>query len=1038
MNLGVSSVKSMRVTMVSMILVVIGGIVAYAQLGRLEDPEFTIKEALIITPYPGASPEEVAREVTNPIEIAAQQMGQLDRVQSESTRGLSIVRAMMKDKYHRADIPQVWDELRRKVNDVQSQLPPAVRGRSMVLDDFGDVYGVFFAITGDGYSYPELRRYADFLRRELSLVQDVKRVELFADQREVVYLEISRVRLAQLGINEEQIYGLLRSKNTAADGGRVRMGDEHIVLDPKGAFESADEILDLAIGSDSTGRQLFLRDVAEVKRDHDEPPRRILRFDGKPAIGLGVSTVLGGNVVVMGEGIRKRMEELKRDKPVGIEIGEINFQPEAVEAATGAFVFNLVKAVTIVFVVLLIAMGLRAGFMVGIVLLITILGTLILMYMKGILMERISLGAFIIALCMLTDNAIVITEGMKVRIENGEDKIEVIRDVVAQCQWPLFGATAIAVISFAAIGLSEDSTGEYTNSLFWVIALSLSISWIAAITATPALGYLIFKPTGGKQDPEDAYKGWFFRGYRAVLVTALRLRVPVMIVAALLFVAGVLGFRHVKQSFFPPATRPQFLVDVYLPAGTHIRQSEAFASQIEGHLLGQKGVSHVSTFVGGGGLRFLLVYTPEMENRAYVEFLVNVEDESKIDEVLAATQTYLDEQYPDANAISKKFLLGPGGGGRVQVRFSGPDPARLRQLAAEAEKVLVEDGGAKGVRDDWREQELAVRPKVLELTARRNGITRTEIAQALETGFEGRTVGLFREPGGAGGGVYPQEARLLPIIARPPESERVGIDSLRNLPIWSPAAGRMIPLSQVVSGEEIGWEDSVIMRRDRTPTITVHADPRSGLPSELFGRVREKIEKIELPEGYTMAWGGEHEDSARARRALAGPLPVTLALSVFIVLCIFNSIRATVVICAAVPLIVIGITFGLLVTGQAFGFMALLGAIALVGEQIKNSIVLIDEVKTQRYDYKKDIYDALVDGSVSRLRPVMLVVVTTVLGMIPLLADPFFSAMAVLIMFGLAFAAVLTMIVVPVLYSFAYRIDTSGRRGNTSPVSSGV
>ena len=1004
-----------------MALMLLGGIVAYQRLGRLEDPEFTIKEALIVTPYPGASPDEVAKEVTNPIESACQQLGQLRRVESESLRDRSVVTAVIQDRFHKNAIPQVWDELRRKINDVQPRLPPSVRGTSMVIDDFGDVYGIFLAITGQGFSQPELRRYAEFLRRELQLVPGVKKAELFAEQQEVVFLEISRQRLAQLGINEDQIYRQLQARNVASDGGRVRIGDQYIALNPTGAFASAEDMLNLAIGSDSTGRQLFLKDVAALKRGYQDPPRRMLRYDGQPAIGLGFSTVQGGNVVTMGKGIHRKLDELKPDQPIGIQINQINFQPTAVKKATNSFVFNLVKAVTIVFAVLLIAMGRKAGFIIGFVLLLTIMGTFLVMWASGnLLMERISLGALIIALCMLTDNAIVVTEAIKVRIESGEEKPPVIADVIKQNQWPLFGATAIAVVAFAAIGLSEDRTGEYTNSLFWVIFISLALSWVMAITVTPLLCYLFFKPRPPGEAARDPYGGWFFQGYRRLLVACLRFRWAVLALTLVLFAIAVRGFRSLDQSFFPPATRPQFTVDTFLPAGTDIHDTDAFAGAIERFVRSQAGVTHITSFVGSGGLRFLLVYTPENENPAFVQFLVDVDDERKIDGLIATIQNHLDRNYPNANAVAKKFLLGPGRGGRVQARFRGPDPALLRQLAGQAQQILQDEGGAKGVRIDWREPVKVIRPELLELQALRNGITRVDVSQAVETGFEGRGVGFYREPGGAQTGVYPQETRLFPIIARPPLAERSDVAAIRSMQIWSPAAGRMIPLSQVVSGTEVGWEDPIVMRRDRSPTITVHADPRSELPSHLLNRVRPEIEKIALPRGYSLAWGGEDEDSREARAALAKPLPVALLLMVLIVVCLFNSIRSTLVICLAVPLAIIGVTAGLLLIRQPFGFMALLGVIALGGEQIKNSIVLVDEVYTQREG--KAPYPALVDASVSRLRPVLLVAVTTVLGMIPLLQDPFFVSMSATIMFGLSFACVLTMIVVPVLYSIFFRV----------------
>lgn len=1024
MNPGVLSVKYKPVIFFAVALALSGGFVAYRNLGRLEDPEFTIKEALIITPYSGASAEEVAEEVSNPLERACQQLGQLERVESESSRGMSVVTARIKDQYHKAQIPQVWDELRRKINDVQPQLPPSVRGNSVVVDDFGDVYGIFLAITGDGYSSPELRRYAEFLRRELLLVKGVKKIELFAPQQAVVYLEISRHRLAQLGISEEQIYAKLQDRNLAADGGRVRVGDERIALEPTGGFRSVEEMLDLVIGSAQSGRQLLLKDVATLQRGDQEPPRRLLRYDGKPAIGLGISAVQGGNVVKMGQGIKRKLDELKPDQPLGIELGQINFQPTAVSAAVSAFMFNLVKAVTIVFVVLIIAMGFRTGLIIGSVLFITIITTFFVMYLKGdLLMERVSLGALIIALCMLTDNAIIVIEGCKVGIEGGENKLEAVRDAVAQNQWPLFGATAIGILAFAAIGLSQDATGEFTKSLFWVILISLSLSWLASVTVTPLLSYLLFKPKTDRGDAErqDPYGGFFFRLYRRFLAQALRFRWVTVMVCLVAFVATLFGFGRVKHSFFPSPERPQFMVDVFLPAATHIRETEAFAGEVQRYIQTLPNVTHVTSFIGGGGLRFLLVYSPERDNPAFVQLLVDVDDWRKIEGLIAKVQKHLDEHYPDANAVAKKFLLGPGQGGRIQARFSGPDPATLRQLGEQAKKVLEDDGGAVCVRDDWREPVKVLRPELLELQARRNGITRVDVAETLQTSFEGRVIGFYREPGGSATGVYPQESRLLPIVSRPPQTEREDVSVIRSLHIWSPVARRMIPLNQVVSGTEVVWEDPVVMRRNRFPTLTVHADPRLGLPSELFNRVRSGIEHIKLPPGYMLEWGGEFEDSQNARASLIQPLLYALAIMVFICVCLFNSLRTTLLMWLVMPLSLIGVTAGLLLTGLPFTFMALLGVLSLGGELIKMQIVVLSKSRAE-VSAGKTPYQALIDAGTAKMRPVCMVVLTTVLGMIPLLMDPFFASMAAGLMFGLAFAVVLCLIVTPVLYAIFFKV----------------
>jgi multidrug efflux pump subunit AcrB len=1047
MNPGVVSVNNSRVVFAAMALLLAGGIAAYMNIGRLEDPEFTIKEARIITLYPGASAEEVAQEVTNPIETAVQQLGQLERVTSESLRGRSVVSAVIKDHYDRDSIPQVWDELRRKIADVQPQLPPSARGASIVVDNFGDVYGIFFAITGEGYSFAEVRRYTEFLRRELLAVPGVKSIELFGAQQEVVFLEISRHRLTQLGINEEQLYAKLQERNIAADGGRVRVGDQHIPIDPHGEFETVDAMLDIVIGSDSTGRQLRLGDVATLVRGDQDPPRRLLKFDGKSAVGLGISTIQGGNVVTLGEAIRAKLDQIEQFQPIGIEIGEINFQPEAVSQATGEFIFNLLKAVTIVFVVLLLAMGRKTGLIIGIVLFLTIMSTFFVMHANGdILMERISLGALIIALCMLTDNAIIVIEGIKVGIEAGRDKLEVVREVVAENQWPLFGATAIGVIAFAAIGLSDDSTGEYTQSLFWVIFIALSLSWVSSITVTPLLSYLIFSPNAksreaksgstksnaadSEKDKASAYDSLPFRIYRNLLILALRYRWLVVVLSIAAFIASIIGFGKVTHSFFPPATRPQFLVDVFLPAATHIRETEDVAARVESLIRAEEGVKHVTAFIGGGGPRFLLVYSPENENPAYVQFLVEVDDWRAIDSLIPAIQQKLDEGFPDANAIAKKFLLGPGEGGRIQARFRGPDADVLKQLGDEAQRILREEGDALCVRSNWREPVKVIRPTLLDAQARRNGITRIDVARALESSFEGRRVGFFREPGDSATGQFPQEARLLPIIARPPLAERDDASALASVQIWSPVAGRMIPLSQVSSGSEVVWEDPIVMRRDRFPTLTVHGDPRTGLPSQLLARVRDSIEAIELPEGYTLEWGGEYENSRDARAALALSIPAMLALMVFIVVALFNSVRATLLIWLIMPLALIGVTAGLLLTGMPFGFMALLGVLALGGEQIKNQIVVLSKILTES-SKGKDPYLAILDGGAAKMRPVCMVAITTVLGMIPLVKDPFFGAMAVCIMFGLSFAAVLSLIVTPVLYAIFFGIHepTAKKRG---------
>jgi len=1029
MNIAEFSIKKDVITWVFAIVLIVAGIMAYNSLPRLEDPEFTIKEAIIITPYPGASAAEVEEEVSNVIEKAVQQMGQLEYVQSQSVRGMSQVKAKIKDKYDKNLLPQVWDELRRKVTDYQGYLPPGA-GPSIVNDDFGDVYGIYIAISGEGYSYAELWDYVEILQRELLLVRDAKKITIYGKQPEVVYVEMSRNKMAQLGISQDQIYAALSAKNLPVSAGRLELGDFLIPINPTGEFKSEQEFGDLLISSATSGRQIFLRDVATIRRGYQDPPTQLLRYDGKPAIGLGISTVAGGNVVKMGEALDKRLEELEPLAPVGMELGIIALQSEAVTQSIKGFFVSLLQAVAIVVVVLLFAMGLRSGIIIGVILFITIFGTFIFMSRWGVVLERISLGALIIALGMLVDNAIVVVDGMKVRMEKGQDALSAAKEIVGQTAIPLLGATVVAVLAFAAIGTSADATGEYCRSLFQVILISLMLSWVTAVTITPLLckHFLLPKKKKAKKEdkPEkDPYAGGFYDKYRKGLEGAIKRRLVTVIVVCILFGVSVYGFVFVKVSFFPNSTRTS----------------------------AQEGVTHVTTMVGGSQVRFLLTYTPGSQASCFGHILVDVDDFKRIAQMEVAVQNDLEAMYPDAAVNFRKFLLGPGEGSKIQLRISGPDRAVLRELSQRAQAVMLADPEAKSVRDEWREKVMVVRPKMAEIQARRAGLDRPDIARALEAAFEGTQTGVYREG-----------EELLAIVARAPQGERASVDALHGLQIWSPVANRMIPLTQVVSSYETEWEDANIGRRDRTTMIRLHCDAREELPSDLLSRIKPKIERAlgvdvalitgktfgpdedpfenhkastikikyqdKLPlkgmPGYYMAWGGEAEDSTRAQGALATTLPIFMSMMVVIVILLFNSIRKPLVIWLTVPLAMIGVAWGLLLTKQPFGFMALLGMLSLTGMLVKNAIVLVDEIESQK-GKGVDPYNAIVNSGVSRMRPVGLAAATTIMGMIPLLGDAFFVSMAVTIMAGLGFATLLTLVIIPVFYSIFFRVPSPAK-----------
>ena len=1001
-----------RVTTLVLTFVMLGaGMMSYQGLSRLEDPEFTIKDALVITAYPGATAAEVEAEVSDRLEKAVQSMGQLDYVVSRSDNGLSTLTVTIKDKYDKELLPQVWDELRRKIDDAQRELPPGA-GRSLVVDDYGDVYGIFIAITGDGYSYAEIKDVVDLLRRELLLVEDVGKIDTFGERTEAVYVEMNRDRMAQLGISVDIIVRELQQKNLVADAGRATVGNEFITIHPTGEIKTIEQFGEILIsGGSGPSEQIFLKDIARTWRGYVDPQDYLIRYDGKVAIGLGISTVSGGNVVNMGKALKQRVAELKSQLPLGIEAGLVSMQSDAVDIAIKSFIISLLEAVAIVIVVLLIFMGLRSGVLIGFVLLLTISGTFIFLAPMMVALERISLGALIIALGMLVDNAIVVVDGVLVRLQKGEEAKSAAIEVVKRTAIPLLGATVIAILAFAAIGTSDDSTGEFCRSLYQVVLVSLLLSWVTAVTITPLLCVMFLKKPESNTEADDPYNSGIYTRYKNMLRTCIRYKVLTLLVVVGVFISSVWSFQFVDQSFFPPSTRPQFMVDLWLPQGSHIDETEQLAESVENYIKEQEGVTHISSLIGKGGLRFLLTYTPEKLNSAYAQLLVDVDDPNKIDALLVNIEEHLKQNYPDVLGYTSRFQLGPGSTGKIQARLSGPDRNELRVLSKQVESILHGDGGAKAIRTDWRQRVKVIRPEVAEKQANHNGITRSQIASVLQEGFQGEQVGIYRD-----------SDLLLPIILRANEPGRSNIENIYNLQIWSPAAGAMIPLRQVVTGFKTVFTDEIIMRRNRKPTIITFADPISGPATKLFARVRPKIEAIELPEGYELEWGGEYEDSGNAQAGLSASLPMFLVVMVLVTVMLFNSHRQPLIIWLVVPLALIGVTFGLLSTGQPFGFMSLLGFLSLIGMLIKNAIVLIDEIVLQSGE-DKDLLSAIIDSGVSRLRPVGMAASTTALGMIPLLFDAFFAAMATTIIAGLVFATILTMVVVPVLYSVFYKVE---------------
>ena len=1014
MNPAEFAIKNRLIAFIVLSASLIGGWLAYENMPRFEDPEFTIRTAQVITQYPGASAEEVATEVTEALESAIQQMQEVEELESTSSAGVSQIAVDIKYEFSpsKADLQTIYAKLRNKVSDAQSALPPGAL-ETIVNDDFGDVYGLYYVLTGEGFSSKELNDYAKSVRTEMLAVEGVAKVSINGVQSEAIYVEISRERANSLGVSIEQVYQDLAQQNSVVSAGDVQVGNFRMAISPGGQVDSVAAIENIVVSTATTGTVVYLRDIAIVRRDFQDPPSLLIRYNGRPAIGLGVSNVTGANVSKMGKAIDEVLAENIERRPLGIEIHEFYHQGKIVDVAVVDFAVNVLLALLIVLVTLLIFMGLRSAVVIGAVLIFTIAATLATMYVVGIPMHRISLGALIIALGMLVDNAIVVAEGVLVGVQQGRKKLEVAKDIVNRTKWPLLGGTLVGILAFAPIGLAPGSTAEYTGHLFWVVLISLLYSWIFAITAVPLLADLLFKELAEGQVLKQV-EGKFTRGYKSMMRGILKARWITIGLVVGMFVASVWGFQFVKSGFFPASTTPQIVVDYWLPEGSDISVTETELLQIEEHLMQVEGITDVQTLIGAGALRYMLVYAPESPNTSYGQFLLKTEDFESIAGILPQIQSYLDSNYPNSQAKVWQFQLGPGGGSKIEAAFSGPDPVVLRRLANQAKSIFAADGQAISIKDDWRQQVPIIQPNYSESRGRQLGVSRESVATALQTNYSGRSVGVYRE-----------DDQLIPIVARAPASERQGVDGIGSIQVVSSVSGKPVPLVEVVDGFDTVWRNSRLKRVDRVWTINAQADPIPAvLASVLFERVRPKIEAMELPSGYNLKWGGEYGDSSEANGDLASTLPMGILAMVLVVVLLFNAIRQPLLIWLVVPLALIGVVPGLVVTGTALEFMAILGLLSLSGLLIKNAIVLVDQMDIEISEGKPR-FDAIVDSAASRVRPVMMGALTTVLGVLPLLSDAFFKSMAVVLVFGLSFATILTLIVVPALYSVFFRVSSS-------------
>lgn len=997
-NIARGSIDRPIYTWMIILIFLIGGMVSFFNLGRLEDPAFTIKQAVVVTQYPGATAEQVAIEVSEPLESAIQKMEEVDYITSLNQPGVSQIDVHIKSTYDGSELPEVWTRLRAKVRDASRQLPSGVRQPS-VNDSFGDVFGIFLGVTAEGFSDAEKHELATYLRRELLTVDGVADVDVQGLPEEAIFVEPDLALSVNQNISLNAIGSAIANADAVTDSGTVTMETARTrIMRPDGS-DTVSEIAGLSVGQQ--GRVVNLVDMSRVVRDRVTNPRLMVRYNGEEAFTLGVAGIATENIVEVGKRVDAKLAAMAGDIPAGVELHPIYQQHVVVEKASNDFLVNLAMSVAIVVAVLAIFMGWRAAVVVGVTLFLTVVGTFLFMGLFSIEMERISLGALIIAMGMLVDNAIVVAEGMQIAMLHGKNSREAADEASGKTQIPLLGATIIGIMAFAGIGLSPDATGEFLFSLFAVIGISLLLSWLLALTVTPMLGHYLFKQ--GKDNDDDAYGGLIFRLYGWSLRLALKLRWLVIVGLFAVTAVCYAGFGLMKQQFFPDSNTPLFFVHYKLPQGTPIEATSQQMSLLEEWLSDRDDVVSHATFVGQGATRFMLTYESQKANPSYGHIIVRAESLAAIPALQADLEAFGARELPEGEFRTKRLVFGPGGGDPIQVRFSGSDPVVLRQLATEAAQVLRETtDDITSVRTDWREQELVIKPIYATERAQTAGVNREDIADMLKFSTDGISTGFFRE-----------NDRLIPIILRRAADGPYG---LVDQVVYSETSRSFVPVEQMVDGFVHETQNTLLFRRDRVPTITVGADIASGLTAaQVQAQVTAAIEGMDIPVGYQMEWGGELENSSEAQESLGQQLPLSLLIMVLISVLLFNAIRQPIIIWLLVPMSVNGVVVGLLGTDMPFTFTALLGLLSLSGMLIKNGIVLVEEIDFVR-DEGLPLREAIVKASVSRLRPVMLAAVTTILGMAPLLTDAFFVSMAITIMGGLAFATVLTLIAAPVFY----------------------
>lgn len=997
--------KNRALSWLLLALILLGGVVAYEGMGKLEDAPFTIKQAVVTTTYPGASPLEVQQQVTDVLEEAIQSLGELYYLKTENRAGLSKITVYVKKEIRADAMQQLWDKLRRKVGDAQGRLP-AGAGTSVVNDDFGDVLGVFYGLSSAVHTYRELEEQAERLKNELLAVPDVARVELYGVQNRTIEVEADPSLLAASGLTMADIAAAFDRQNRIVDAGAVETAHNRLRIDAAGSFTTLQELENLTVTS-RDGSYFRLGELAAVSESYVRPARSRMEMDGLPTIGIAISTVADGNVVDMAERVAARLSQLEQTMPEGYRLRTVYDQGHESSVANDGFVLNLLISVVTVIAVLLFFIGMKNGILIGSGLVFSIFGTLIYMYGTGIALQRMSLAAIIIAMGMLVDNAIVVYDATLVNMQRGMRKRTAILAAVGTTAMPLLGATLIAVLTFLPVYLSPHITGELLSSLFIVIAVSLLLSWVLAVSQN-----VFFMQEFVRRPRPDELKGELFQGrmydrFRRALRWTIRRRWFVLASMVVLLAASALGFRWIPQQFMPLLDKQYFSVDVWLPEGTRVEETSRQAEALAEKLMQHEGVRHVSTFVGQTPPRYYLANAAYGPQSNYAQCLVEAVSPSVARSMQVGLQDELSQTFSDALIRVNRFELNSIPQALIEARFCGDDPRVLDSLTSIAIDIMRRNPKVMNARNEWGNKAMLVRAAYDPVKAGRLNLGKADLMTAVKSTNDGTPVGIYRDGD-----------KQVPVLLRTVGGGQLSQAALEDLPVWN---GRnSAPLAQVTDSIGIGWEWPLVKTYNRRLSMAAQCDVQPGhTMKEVHSEIRDEIERIGLPAGYSFFWDSQYKDQKEAMEALTKYFPLAIVFLVLILVALFGNFRQPSIIFLILPLSVIGVVVGMLVTGFQFGFFCIAGWLGLLGMIIKNVIVLLDEVNIQRRAGVAPV-EAIVEATVSRTRPVLMAAITTIFGSIPLLFDVVFGGMAATIVFGLSFATLLTLFVTPALYAVFY------------------